>query len=122
MFQRLLTLWRQRCRQPKPRPASERRLWGRYPFHREATFQPVSSAEEPRLPALVRNVSAGGIQLAVSRSFEMGTLLTVHLPSHATTMPLLASVIHVMRPTEDTWTLGCSFIRELNDTELRELL
>ena len=131
MFQRLVSLWQRWNRTPRTSqasgtgvPAAERRLWERYSSELETTLETVSPPGEARLRARIRDISAGGIQVAVNHCYETGTLLNVHLPRSTANacLSMLASVVHVSSPADGTWALGCSFIRELNDAELQSLL
>ena len=114
--------WLRKVRSPNGN--ADRRQWPRYPSNAETTIQPAVPAGVSRLPAKVRNVSCGGINLLAGHGFATGTLLHLDLPA-TTRHPahaLLTCVINVSTPMNSTWALGCSFIRELSEPELRALL
>jgi hypothetical protein len=66
----------------------------------------------------VRNISRGGINLVLSRSFRPGELLSVALPGNGEDTEVLACV---MRCDEvaGAWQLGCTFATQLSDDDLR---
>jgi len=69
----------------------------------------------------MRDISAAGVGLVSAHYFEPGTLLEVERPG-PTGKPLLrvvSCVRHVRQQEGNTWALGCSFIRELDDPELQ---
>lgn len=111
---------------PAPSPGSDcataedRRVWVRYPADLETTYQPATESGGARLSARVRNVSLGGVNLVVDREFTPGDLLSVELPGVAdrTRCTVLACVVHVAAQGDGTWSLGCTFARELNEEDL----
>jgi hypothetical protein len=103
--------------------AAERRHWQRFPSGARTTCQPAVEAEAQALRARVQNISCGGINLLVSRRLEPGLLLHVDVPEVSPEKcRLLACVIQVTAPLQNAWSLGCSFIRELTEKELRTFL
>jgi hypothetical protein len=106
---------------PSVKAGVERRQGMRYVSSARTAYSPVTDAEQERLPAAVRNVSFAGIGLLVGRSLLPGSLLHVELPSPRQER-LLACVAHCTPDAESTWSVGCSFLRELSEPELRCLL
>src|SRR5262245_61092256 len=96
----------------------ERRLWGRIPCDVATRIQAASGDEGPSLPARVRNVSMGGINLASGRAFEPGALLSVALPVGGST-EVLACVVRCEPLGEGAWELGCTFAARLSDEDLQ---
>ena len=96
------------------------RAWVRFPCDSQATYRPSASSEIGEWQAQVTNVSPSGIGLVISRKFEPGTLLNIALPldSHECFRTVLACVIHVRRQENETWSLGCSFPKELSLEDL----
>jgi hypothetical protein len=101
-------------------PCDERRIWIRYPSTVETTCERVSG-NHTGMPARVRNISRGGINLQVDHCISPGSLLGVELPapSDAGTYTVLAYVLHSTPETDDQWALGCTFARELTDEDLQ---
>jgi hypothetical protein len=127
MFERTASLWRRMVgkeAQPAeavPRKAEERRVGLRYPASGQTTVQPVNGAGPGRLPARLRNISRGGINLLVDRALEPGALLSVDLPGGEgrPTQAVLACVVHVRPHGAGEWAIGCTFSQELADGDLR---
>jgi hypothetical protein len=125
MFERTVSFWRRLTRSRPRRPggpesAEDRRVWVRFPADLETTYHPAGQEGRPGFAALVRNISVGGLSLAVDRPFEPGALLTVELPGPAgqATYAALACVVHCGPEKDGRWVLGCTFSRELSDDDL----
>ncbi|HEY1379145.1 MAG TPA: PilZ domain-containing protein [Gemmataceae bacterium] len=95
---------------------AERRVSVRFPADGPAA---VRSAAGP-VAARVRDVSRGGISLAVEHGFAGGTLLTVELPG-AVGGAVLAYVLRADPLPEGGWALGCAFAAELGGDALTAL-
>ncbi|MGE3803278.1 MAG: PilZ domain-containing protein [Gemmataceae bacterium] len=96
-------------------PEAERLAW----------IRPCGEAqpgESNLAPAIVQDISLGGISFSVSRSIPSGMLLKVELPSFARDpIELLARVLHVRsQPGGANWLLVCCFARELTDEVLQQ--
>lgn len=116
---------------PKPHAANqghaasstltERRVWVRYSVDLEYTCQPLAVGGESRWLGKVLNISRGGVCLVINRRFERGTILVVELQDAAGSAagPALARVAHCTQQGPGDWLIGCAFVRELNDEELR---
>ncbi len=128
MFERTVSFWKRLLGRQAPAEGAgavqqaeeERRVWVRYPADLETTVQAAGSPDAVRLSARVRNVSLGGVSLAVDRPFEPGDLLSVELPgaTEQTRCNVLACVVHVGETPEGGWVLGCTFSRELSEDDL----
>jgi PilZ domain len=106
----------------EPSP-SDRRGWERYPCQARATYQLVRSPESgENHPAVIVNISGGGLALQPAQSLEVGELLSIDL-SHGDEYVLtaLASVVRAYRD-ENRLVVGCNFIRELGEENLARLL
>src|SRR4051812_40250674 len=103
-----------------PAEEEERRLWGRVPCDVETTVQPASGDPGPSQVARARNVSRGGISLAVANRFEPGALLSVALPVGDGT-EVLACVVRCDPLGAGRWELGCTFAAQLDDEDLHNL-
>jgi hypothetical protein len=105
---------------------SERRAFVRFPSGREMFCEPVSAetAEEPEMAwlAQIRDVSAGGIGLILSRRFEPGTSLLLDLPHAGGTRRLLpVQILHMTPEGDGRWAAGCSFTYPLSEADLKLL-
>ncbi len=105
--------------------AQDRREGRRVPCLLQGQCKPV---ENPRLaapwPATIRDLSAGGFQLLLSRRFEPQTLLLVdlHNAQGQATRMLLARVVRVASLTRGRWIHGCACSVPLAAEDLDALL
>src|SRR5262249_3958519 len=102
-------------------PPQDRRLATRRPSNQDTFCQPVGArrAGDWRWPTKIRDISATGISLLLSRRFEPGTILVVEAQS---TSPgedrlFLARVIHTT-PQGGEWVVGCEFVNPPSDDEV----
>jgi hypothetical protein len=115
--------------QPKPAagtPGPNNRTHERHPSGRTAVCQPPAAwgAREPKWPAVIRDVSFGGLSLHLDRRFEPGAGLSIVLPGREGGAPstVLARVVHVHPQPDGSWVLGCSFVSRLSEEELGALV
>jgi len=103
---------------------SDKRIWVRFDTQRKANYRKVGDPSAQALPAEVLNISANGIGLCVNPSLEAGALLNVDLldKSGRTVRSILACVVHTTLRASGDYAVGCNFIRELNEDELKSLL
>jgi PilZ domain len=105
--------------------ACDRREEPRSACRLEAQCRPVAHAQlAAAWPATIRDLSANGFQLFLSRRFEPGTLLVVDVqdPSGQATRMLVARVVRVSSPVRGRWILGCAFSVPLTPDDLEALL
>jgi hypothetical protein len=107
-----------------PTTPPDRRKWARSPCPVQATFRPLRTREPEVVNANVADISPSGIGLFSPRRVEPGILLTLELRGQTDLPPLtiLACVVRLRTVGDGTWLLGCNFIRELREPELRGLL
>ena len=103
---------------------SDKRSWRRFKPTVTASVQLTNSGDPTRWPAKVLDLSAGGVALNVAHDIRNGTLLTVDLSgANGHTVPtILACVVHLALLDDGTRRLGCNFIRQLNESDLKALL
>lgn len=104
-------------------PAEDKRSFVRFPCNVKATYERTEDPADTTASAEVDNVSATGIGLLLDRPLELGSLLNVHL-RHAErddTRTILACVVHVTTRPGGKCLLGCNFIRELADDDMKAL-
>jgi hypothetical protein len=101
------------------------RVCERFPCELPTACQPVASRNDKDLvwSGTIRDISVGGVGIVLSRRFEPGMGLQIELPGSEPGMgeTLLARVVYVRRLPEG-WLLGCSFISQLSEHEIEELL
>jgi c-di-GMP-binding flagellar brake protein YcgR len=95
----------------------------RSPCDTLASFRRVAAEDQGPRRARVLNIGAGGVALRVDEAVTVGELLSTELddPSGRPVVNILACVVHV-QPEGGEWLLGCNFIRELAEHDLRALL
>jgi hypothetical protein len=128
MFERTVSFWKRLLGQePKAgggtalkQAEEDRRVWVRFPADLETTVQTAANGPPVRLPARVRDVSLGGVSLAIGRAFDPGDLLSVELPgaTEQSRCKVLACVVHVTPAGGGEWIVGCTFSRELSEADL----
>ena len=101
----------------------DKRSWERFACTLKATYNVVTAPEPATFEATVLNISASGVGLSVDRATEAGTLLSVDLmtPAGNVVRTILACVVHAGIPQDGRWALGCNFIRQLREDDLRAL-
>lgn len=109
----------------RPTAPDDQRAWRRFPCAVSASCQTLAPEEEAAWLAEVVDISPTGLGLRTQRDVAAGTLLSVKLHGSQGQAPasLLACVVHVS-PDDDggDCLLGCNFIRELKEAELKALL
>src|SRR5713101_181256 len=85
-------------------PAREvdRRQWIRYPVRLTINCQPGGSPDKPGWPALVQNISHGGLRLLCPHSLDQGTTILIS-PSYPRLLPQLARVAYVRGGSDGNW-------------------
>ncbi len=124
MFAQTFSFWRRFVGRPAPelkRDNDERRLWVRYPADLKSSVQLAEHSGEDRVPAKVRDISRGGINLLITKSFMPGQLIDVELPAPDApdrVVNVLACVVRSREEAGGQHSLGCVFSRELSDDDL----
>ena len=69
------------------------------------------------------NISAGGVAMIVQHEVRAGALLSaeLHAPAGQTVVTILACVVHVIAQSGHERVLGCNFIQELGENDLKAL-
>jgi hypothetical protein len=125
MLLRNFTFWRKLLGRPETAPGSvvedDRRLWIRYPANLDSSVQLADHPGEDRIPARIRDISHGGVNLLLPNEFQPGQLISLELPNaddpeHP--IHLLACVVRCAPAGDDRFSLGCVFSRELSDDDL----
>src|SRR5262245_22908919 len=106
-------------RAPAADAEEERRLWGRIPCDVEVTCHATTGNTEPHA-ARARNLSRGGINLTLARSFQPGELISIVLPgsTHGETEEVLACVVRCEDLDDGHYEVGCAFVSQLQEDDL----
>lgn len=103
---------------------NDQRLFERYPVKGHAWVAPVSHKYPSETEGSILNISPTGIGLLTEQQLEPGCLLNVRLTNEQgkSVITLLASVVYLHTEENKPYTIGCNFIRELTEKELRSVL
>jgi c-di-GMP-binding flagellar brake protein YcgR len=106
----------------RPPVKSERRIWKRFPIYTEVWCQPKTKGAEEKLPALVLNISRGGLKLVSAHKLDAGTLFRIGKANNGnrSTAALSARVVHVAPENGNMWSMGCAFTPKLDEDRLQE--
>ena len=111
---------------PKPPQGVELRVRERFSCGLETSCQPLAARGDNDMcwSARIKDISAGGMGLVLTRRFERGTCLAIEIPATVASPAdtLLAKVMHVTRLPGGQWLLGCAFVSILGDDEVKNLL
>lgn len=103
----------------------ERRAAVRVPVEAQALCRRHSEEHAEPWCAGIRDVSSIGVGLVLPVSLDVGTLLQVELSNKngAKIRSMLARVVHSEKEneTECSWLVGCAFLSELDEGQLRTL-
>lgn len=108
----------------RTRPATaDPRGWERFACDVKAFVQRVNGTDPAYRPARVLNIAVGGMALQVEEPVAVGELLSadLHDGENRPIVTLLACVVHSEAGSQGH-RLGCNFIRELTDQEIRALV
>lgn len=102
----------------------DQRTWMRFPVNLRARIQKVGATDFPTHEGQILNVSPSGVGVLVSQAVEAGTLLSVELinAGGSVVKTILACVVHVAGHPNGQFSLGCNFIRQLQEEELQGLV
>jgi len=102
----------------------DKRTWKRFTTKLKAQFQKIGDPANTTHAAQVINLSPSGVGLSVGILIEAGALLSVDLvgPDGNVARTILACVVHVTQQTSGDYALGCNFIRELSEEDLKALI
>jgi hypothetical protein len=102
----------------------DKRAWKRFDSQGAAEYILLPPTGEPTRRAQIVNLSPTGIGLLTEEKIEPGAILDLVLKSKDEKQPpldILACVVFVGARDEGGWVVGCHFIRELTETDLKRL-
>ena len=102
----------------------ERRASTRYPCNLATNCRLAAFVAGDSWPARVRNISVGGINLVLSRAFDIGDHLALDLRSNTRNFArsLAVRVCYCIEHPSGDWIIGGSFPQPLQNEELRAFL
>jgi hypothetical protein len=108
---------------PEASVRGDARTASRHRCEVKTTCQPPSAWSKDPWPAVIRNIGTAGLSLTLNRRFERGSGLAIELPAaDGSASTVLARVIHVSPYPEGGWLLGVSFVSELSEEEVAQVL
>jgi serine/threonine protein kinase len=101
----------------------ERRTAARFSSAQCGLCQPLEGDEAYRWSVQVKNISAAGVSLLITRRFEIGTPLLIELGATRTapSRTLVACVVRLERYDKKRWVMGCKFHERLTEEEANAL-
>ncbi len=101
----------------------DRRRSGRKSCTVEVTSRPLGIGEGMTWGGTVNEISANGLKLGLCFPFSPGTYLAVdlQLPRDKPSRSLVCRVVHVHDHADGTWTLGCEFVKPLEQADVEVL-
>ncbi|MBX9678327.1 MAG: PilZ domain-containing protein [Gemmataceae bacterium] len=125
MFERTFTFWRRLVGKQPAKSAEaqdDRRLWVRYPADLTTQVRPHEEPHAQQVAARIRDISRGGANLLLDRSFEEGEMISLELPdTNGGTFEVLGCAVRCSEESAGVFSLGCVFSRELTDDDLMRL-
>ena len=125
MFARTFSFWRRltghTATAGNPPETDDRRLWIRYPANLQTLVQSADAEVEDRASAKIRDISRGGANLLLDKSFTPGEMISMELPCATSpdhVFQLLACVVRSQQEPDGRFALGCVFSRELSEEDL----
>jgi hypothetical protein len=82
------------------------------------------SGKDDSAPALLEDVSTGGLRLGLRRCYEPGRILAVtwRQPSEGPKRTVLVHVIYARNEGAGNWIVGCGLMNVLSEEEVAALL
>jgi hypothetical protein len=110
-----------RTEETRPYPL-ERRAAPRLRCLRETYCQPIMSGQEASAPAILEDISSGGLRIALRRCFEPGRVLAIGWrTADGTKRTLLAHVVRAVSDGQGNWVVGCTLMNPLSPAEVEAL-
>jgi len=99
----------------------EKRSSLRHMCSQEALARPLDLPSTICWGASVRDLSTGGIGLALCYPFKPGSYLAVDIQGPGQTRTVLVRVVHAVDKQDGNWHLGCEFVTPLSEDDLENL-
>jgi hypothetical protein len=101
----------------------DQRAWERWTVSGEARYTRIGATGDPGI-AEIQNLSPTGIGLRTCEELVPSTMLDLELRNRDgdSVVALLACVVYLTAVEEGQWLVGCNFVRELFDEDLKGLI
>jgi hypothetical protein len=83
--------------------------------------RPASASGKESWPAVIRAITAAGVELTLGRRFERGAGLAIMLPAEDGTSSVVLARVTGLGPFGAGWRLACTFISELSEEEVEQV-
>jgi hypothetical protein len=104
----------------------ECRVWVRFSPTEENGSQSVAACaaqdSDTHWFGKIRDISVGGLALAMSRPFDVGTLLIIDLEVKGGLRSFFVDVVHATPEGKKRWIMGCKFICPLREEDLQAVV
>lgn len=102
----------------------DQRAWVRFPTRGTIEYRQLPAESGDSRSAELVDLSPGGLGLIVGESLEPGDAITVNLrrQNNQPDRQMLACVVYMAERTDGKRAIGCNFLHELSERELKELV
>ena len=107
---------------PAKTPLVNRRATVRYQCAPATPGRVIVAGDHEFQRAWVLDISTKGVGLLMSRSFDPGVLVTIHLKGIKKTFELSARVVHSTPQSSGDWVVGCALFTPLCQDDLDDVL
>jgi hypothetical protein len=106
-----------------PLDGRDRRTSARFVCDIETLCEPGPTTAAAPFSVSVEDLSGGGLRLLASQPIDPGTILRVQWPgaSPGSAYDIPVCVVRATGPINGVWTLGCTFLAEIDETDLERL-
>ena len=103
---------------------ADKRAWMRFPAQGRVEYLVLPPTGQPGKEAELVNISPTGIGLFVEEKIEPGAILDLLLKTKSgeQAFDILACVVFLGRRSEGGWVVGCHFVRELEEADIKRLV
>ncbi len=104
---------------------ADRRAAVRHPCSLDKACRLIATVDGDRYPAMILNLSTGGIGLLIGRHYDPGSVLAVGLfnTEQSFSCTLLLRVMYAVAQESGTWMIGGAFLAvQLSEQDLETLL
>jgi hypothetical protein len=105
--------------------SANRRSSTRHPCNLEALVRHAVAGEQEKCwPAVIRDISKGGIGLILNRPFEPGMVLTfeLHTRDRSFSRTVLVCAVRSEPLGREEWLVGCTFASKISEQEIENLI
>jgi hypothetical protein len=104
--------------------AGDNRVWKRFEAHGTVKYVKIPEDGETNGEGTMVNISPSGVGIMLDQPVEPGTVLRLELQRfpNSRAVNILACAVYLGESTDKGWLIGCNFIHELIDADVKALL